>query len=874
MRGDVESSTRFRKVIEAADRSLYRESVEMSLQDLSLPVDVPWTLIATSRDMLATHSRPMPNAVWRSSVAVFAYDPDLSDLPEVFADRELTFLKVVCSITGFTPGHLPGAAKPDAERYKVVVDKIRERVRRDGAELRSSPPSRTPDEALAQLVQHDKVLAELVHEAQQYQTDLARYTAQLAELQRLQSMTFPCSGALLQVSIYPKTASQDPADPGTLAYFTAFEPQKRELIEVVTESGESVTQSKSNLNVRKGITGTDSTEDLDVFTGANVNVGYGGAQVGVGIQGQWGTIKKSSSDRVDITNTDASRESREGSSHTTNLSQLYHLLNSYHLGTNRALFFLQPRPHTVQQKDRFTFINGPQEIEGVQEFFLVVSRPKGKSLATDYCVDALLNTAHLPPDATLAALTEPKTYETPWFELWTGAQRPAKSNEDFWQGIAEIAGEFFFGIPFGDPGASLPLLANTFVPTEYSDAQAKLFNQPAAPSGTVPVLPVLPAIVDQTFTYKPGWRIDRTRGLGGYDLWEDPDNATWNPIGGDATSHARPQAFIDIFSTGNPDDSLTYRPDTHLRVQAFAFPKQGESDSPQTAFYHARIKVYFIRDDLPDTDRALPMFVTRRGVSTCSDSPFYDVFPEDSCSGDAPNIVVERKVHPPYVAPWNAAAAASPPVVPPSDPLQAPSPVTRKQINSSPPSGLDPTAIGSARVKMANGISREVRAQMQSAFGCGAPDSKGALSFGDTDLVFERLARASLGAEVKRLLQTTQQDPRLLHYVQRHPAASKLGVVRISSQQQGLQPLELALTHTIGATKSFPALTLGGNLHAAERELLLAAGIGSGLDLLGVSADALAERLGTTTSDARDLRMRAIGAAATAAATKQLPKAR
>jgi hypothetical protein len=75
----------------------------MSLQDVALPIDVPWKLIATSNDMLATHKNVFPNAMWKSSLAVFAYDPDLSDLPETFTDRELSFLKVVCSITSYSP---------------------------------------------------------------------------------------------------------------------------------------------------------------------------------------------------------------------------------------------------------------------------------------------------------------------------------------------------------------------------------------------------------------------------------------------------------------------------------------------------------------------------------------------------------------------------------------------------------------------------------------------------------------------------------------------------------------------------------------------------------------------------------------------------
>ena len=78
---------------------------------------------------------------------------------------------------------------------------------------------------------------------------------------------------------------------------------------------------------------------------------------------------------------------------------MYHQLNSYHLGTNRAVFYVLPRPHIVQlnsenpeEIDRSTFVDGPRLLEGVQEFFLVVLRPDH---IKDICVDAYLETAHI-----------------------------------------------------------------------------------------------------------------------------------------------------------------------------------------------------------------------------------------------------------------------------------------------------------------------------------------------------------------------------------------------------------------------------------------------------------------------------------------------
>ncbi len=44
----------------------------MSVQNLSLPIEVPWKLIAKRRRMLACATNPFPNARWGSSISVFA----------------------------------------------------------------------------------------------------------------------------------------------------------------------------------------------------------------------------------------------------------------------------------------------------------------------------------------------------------------------------------------------------------------------------------------------------------------------------------------------------------------------------------------------------------------------------------------------------------------------------------------------------------------------------------------------------------------------------------------------------------------------------------------------------------------------------------
>ena len=116
----------------------------------------------------------------------------------------------------------------------------------------------------------------------------------------------------------------------------------------------------------------------------------GGFNVSTSSQGQWGT-KSLNTQQSQVTRTaEAGQEKRETFSHTTQLSQMYHLLDSYHLGTNRAVFFVQPRPHVLEEPSGF--VRGPRPVEGIQEFFLVVATPKD---AKDFCVSVRVDTSHL-----------------------------------------------------------------------------------------------------------------------------------------------------------------------------------------------------------------------------------------------------------------------------------------------------------------------------------------------------------------------------------------------------------------------------------------------------------------------------------------------
>lgn len=824
----------------------------MALQDISLPYDVVWTLIATSDDMLATHDNRFPHAMWRNSLAVFKFDPNPADLPDAaeYQNRAITFLKVVASITSYAP------------------------------ECLECPP-----------VQHTT--------AEDYGNYQAEDAAWAAKCEEVLHQSYPCAGALIQVAVYPKDKEQQTSDPNDLAYFAAFEPKKRELIEVATESGESVTQSQSAVKVNKGVTSTHSTEDLDVFTGANLSVGAGGASAGVGITGQWGTIKKSGTQQQDVTNTDSSRDLRETASHTTSLSQLYHLLNSYHLGTNRAIFFVQPRPHTLQQKDQFTFINGPQEIEGIQEFFLVVSRPINKKLE-DYCVDALLYTGHLDIVAMQNAINEPKTAETEWIDLWA-VKEPLPGgdsvwNLDYWVDKADeltdevkTALEKAIGL---DTNGKLPAgvkLADPAVLDLYITPSALNTANGGPTSATLATLLTPPGPSEN------GWRVDRTRGLGGYDLWEDPNNMSGDFRGKfDEQITAKPQGYVDVISLGSPDDLTTYQPDYALRIRAKAWPW-----AENQATYHCRVKGYFLRNDLPTLQRQVNMFVTARGVSTCSDSPFNDLAPSGVVTigpaGPA-DILADAVVRPPNIAPWT-------PQAPPSKSATLAKPVTPEGSNDgkrawspepilyAPPSGLNHPAIGAARVKMANAVSSLVRSQLTSALACIPRKKKPTrYRFNQSDLYFQSMARMQLGREIGQLARRKEHILGLNKAVIMHPAtravvggrspalqairgafrsapaAERTTKGKRSATGRTEEPKEQArasLDNTkveVKPTARFPLLTLDtSRLDESLRNRFEKVGILTGLDLINVPASTIARRCRIDVNELRNVRLRLLG---------------
>jgi hypothetical protein len=195
------------------------------------------------------------------------------------------------------------------------------------------------------------------------------------------------------VELTTDVAEDVPIDVKDFPHIIDFEPKTRDLYQAATETGELLTASVSAVRTDKSFTHTESSETGVSLSGTvGFAAGQGGGPFGSitgGLTRRWG---ETTQDQFNV-QTDASRERRESNATTTNLNQLYNLLRGYHPGTNRAVFLQLPRPHVLQPTDHRTFVQGLREIEGVQDFFLIVARPEG---IEGLSVEAFLETSHFP----------------------------------------------------------------------------------------------------------------------------------------------------------------------------------------------------------------------------------------------------------------------------------------------------------------------------------------------------------------------------------------------------------------------------------------------------------------------------------------------
>lgn len=322
----------------------------MATQALTLPLDITWQRFGYSRDMIDTNFGDLKlPPKWRSSMAVYSYVVPHEQTAEDYPDSRIVYLRLTCSITGWNL-----------------------------------------DEEL-QVLEQEVDIGDL--------TDDVQKSVFEAFQAGLLSEYSPCTSAIAQIAVYPHNT--DDVGPDDYPFIMDFEPKKRELYETRSESGEFLSGTNENLKINKGTTSTESTEKTTIQSvDAGFKVGAGPVSIGGGASQKSSTLKSKAVETVDMQTTDTSREKRESTSFTTTFNQMYQLFNGYHLGTNRALFYIQARPHTASQSTEkdphdpqvdINLINGERKLEGLQDMFLVVRVP---NTLKGICVQANLDTGH------------------------------------------------------------------------------------------------------------------------------------------------------------------------------------------------------------------------------------------------------------------------------------------------------------------------------------------------------------------------------------------------------------------------------------------------------------------------------------------------
>jgi len=472
-------------------------------QTFDIPVDVPWTIVAASPDMIDTtfcdQGFPPP---WRSSLAIYAYEPLATDLPPQLCNQTVTYLKITCSITGFQPtpeetselssGNVvvalptvPGDAAEDlvSDYYacygallNVAVFPSTTTILQTtpapeqysfGPETRELPnPFVVPEPSLTfslsrgphlviDQIPGDNAFGVLIEEAQltidlpvstnvilsrdtregargtvtAYQRTAVVFTAPLATSEGVQDYVVNTSEQVTRVAINVEAGScflvglsydsmERPTTLGDYPTIIDFEPKTRDLYQTSTDQGEVLSGSKSGVTTGKSLSNSSSLE-MGMSAAANVAANIGVLSVGASqsLTGSWGETSGDTS----TTTADLSRERRETQGTTTNITQQYNILTGYHAGTNRAAFLMLPRPHTLQATDYRTFVRGLRMIEGIQEFFLVVSQP---TTTPGICVEASLETGHFPETVTLGQPSGGGTTQSTTFQYTVLAYAP------------------------------------------------------------------------------------------------------------------------------------------------------------------------------------------------------------------------------------------------------------------------------------------------------------------------------------------------------------------------------------------------------------------------------------------------------------------
>ena len=197
--------------------------------------------------------------------------------------------------------------------------------------------------------------------------------------------------------------------------------------------------------------------------------GGGGGSAGPNLSASLTTKFNWSDERVDSTGVGVGSTGQTRTATTTTISQLYSLLESYHLGSNVMSFLMLPRPHVLPSTSLHTFVPGLRALDGIQEFFLVVAAPPE---SYGLRIEARVDTGHFsttdgasappPPVVTIPTVFTERPVEMPDEQViqWTNSSdyfdiRVRVFPTDLWGGGEPTRNSFIYLVDVPPPSAGL-----------------------------------------------------------------------------------------------------------------------------------------------------------------------------------------------------------------------------------------------------------------------------------------------------------------------------------------------------------------------------------------------------------------------------------
>ena len=380
----------------------------MPTRALDLPVNIPWKLIAASPDMMDTVfcSKLFPLA-WRSALAVSVHEPPVEDLPESLRSQRLAYLKITCSVTGYQPSKEETdqivSSFPDqpTEAQRPALDRILSDYFACYGALLNVAVFPGPRKVWKEVTIDCAALPDARPDAEVHnplEIGGVKFVAEGVPANRFVDNFPPGGDGRPELHLHHRLA---------IEFAPGMNVGKVQAQVVHTsEAGVTMEAFRSGVSVGSKWSGHDQNTvhslvvdedgiDRVVFTAPHhqaslLEFKY---QVAAGETSDTKGIPLDDFPRILDCHSKLAAPEQGAMDHVQGGRMTEATVSVYHAGTNRAAFLMLARPDVQQSSDFGNFVQDLPAIEGIQECFLIVSRPKAME---GLSVETWLETGNFP----------------------------------------------------------------------------------------------------------------------------------------------------------------------------------------------------------------------------------------------------------------------------------------------------------------------------------------------------------------------------------------------------------------------------------------------------------------------------------------------